>query len=833
MATKRRTARRLRLRERVLLLVRALACAAVALALAKPFRRARARARQVTRGPQAAVLVIDDSFAVGLQVDGKPWIKRRDRARRANPRAARPRGRGRDRARVRRRRPADRADPRPPAAARSAAPARCDRAARRYHARARSRRAAARRVEPQRARPCSCCRCWPRTGLRPTSRRGARTARRSSSLDLRPARLPNARGHRAARRPRSGRRHARRRVRRRGRQLSAREPAKVELSLTIADRVVARGQLEIAPGERNTKRFLAALPRRRARGRCARSSSAATRSRSTTGAGVRATAARRGPRAARRRRSAHGAPRRRAVLSRGRAASGRSRRQRHAVRTITRRGARGARRVAHGAARPRRLRRRRARERRRAAAPIRSRCSPSGCAPAAASCRARRSRRSRRVRPHDAAAAAAERCAIRSTRRGVRRPGGSRQPRAAPREVGRRSPDLHAVLEGRAQLADAKFFKISLLGPTTAHGRRKVLARFTNGAAALVEASIGAGRTLLFTSTLDRDWNDLPIHPGFLPLMQQTVRYLARKHARDPVAASTSSAARRRCRPAISRARGPRAGQRRRGRSRATPSPAAARFVRAHRPARHLSRDRHRQDRRDAAARRARVRDQRRSARLGSDDAPPTRAAARRHRRRPAPNDDERRVELWHALAALRAAAARRRRPAGPALNDAETRRAYAEAVAPLGTRAVVDAFAAVPRERFVGDGPWGQLRVPGRGPRRFVTLTVASIGAHTNRDVLVAIDPTKRPQQRPAVGAREVARRGRAEARRLGAACRLRHGLLHRDPEPAASAISAPSSRTTSSASWVDRARANLAPWPRANVLEGDASNPREVCTT
>ncbi len=81
------------------------------------------------------------------------------------------------------------------------------------------------------------------------------------------------------------------------------------------------------------------------------------------------------------------------------------------------------------------------------------------------------------------------------------------------------------------ELADAKFFKISLLGPTTSTADRKVLARFTNGAAALVEASIGAGRTLLFTSTLDRDWNDLPIHPGFLPLVQQTVRYLARKHA--------------------------------------------------------------------------------------------------------------------------------------------------------------------------------------------------------------------------------------------------------------------------------------------------------------
>jgi hypothetical protein len=41
---------------------------------------------------------------------------------------------------------------------------------------------------------------------------------------------------------------------------------------------------------------------------------------------------------------------------------------------------------------------------------------------------------------------------------------------------------------------------------------------------------MGAGHTLLYTSTLDRDWNDLPIHAGFVPLMQQAIRHLARKH---------------------------------------------------------------------------------------------------------------------------------------------------------------------------------------------------------------------------------------------------------------------------------------------------------------
>jgi hypothetical protein len=80
-------------------------------------------------------------------------------------------------------------------------------------------------------------------------------------------------------------------------------------------------------------------------------------------------------------------------------------------------------------------------------------------------------------------------------------------------------------------LADAAFTKVLLLGPTTATTDRKVLARFTNGAAALVLASVGDGQVLLYTSTIDRDWNDLPIMPGYLPLMQQSVRFLARRRA--------------------------------------------------------------------------------------------------------------------------------------------------------------------------------------------------------------------------------------------------------------------------------------------------------------
>jgi hypothetical protein len=80
-----------------------------------------------------------------------------------------------------------------------------------------------------------------------------------------------------------------------------------------------------------------------------------------------------------------------------------------------------------------------------------------------------------------------------------------------------------------AGLRDASFWRVMLLGPSEGGGAdRATLARFGSGAPAIVEARRGEGRLLLFASTIDRDWNDLAIHPGFLPLVQQSARYLAR-----------------------------------------------------------------------------------------------------------------------------------------------------------------------------------------------------------------------------------------------------------------------------------------------------------------
>jgi hypothetical protein len=40
-----------------------------------------------------------------------------------------------------------------------------------------------------------------------------------------------------------------------------------------------------------------------------------------------------------------------------------------------------------------------------------------------------------------------------------------------------------------------------------------------DGTPLLLERALGSGRVLLFTSSLGREWNDLPVQPAFVPLM--------------------------------------------------------------------------------------------------------------------------------------------------------------------------------------------------------------------------------------------------------------------------------------------------------------------------
>jgi hypothetical protein len=60
-------------------------------------------------------------------------------------------------------------------------------------------------------------------------------------------------------------------------------------------------------------------------------------------------------------------------------------------------------------------------------------------------------------------------------------------------------------------------------GPTD-----RVLARFEDGGVAMAERTVGAGRVIAFTSPLDDTWNDFPKQGLFVPVLHETMRYLAK-----------------------------------------------------------------------------------------------------------------------------------------------------------------------------------------------------------------------------------------------------------------------------------------------------------------
>lgn len=69
-----------------------------------------------------------------------------------------------------------------------------------------------------------------------------------------------------------------------------------------------------------------------------------------------------------------------------------------------------------------------------------------------------------------------------------------------------------------------RFYRYFHAVPTT---EATVIAAFDDGNPALIEKMYGNGRVLCFTSTIDREWNDLPIHAVYLPFLHETIKYLA------------------------------------------------------------------------------------------------------------------------------------------------------------------------------------------------------------------------------------------------------------------------------------------------------------------
>ena len=73
-------------------------------------------------------------------------------------------------------------------------------------------------------------------------------------------------------------------------------------------------------------------------------------------------------------------------------------------------------------------------------------------------------------------------------------------------------------------LTAARFYRYR---PLDARPGTAVLARFDNGAPAMVEHRVGAGRVLLWTSTIDSFWNDFALKSIYLPFVHKVVEHLA------------------------------------------------------------------------------------------------------------------------------------------------------------------------------------------------------------------------------------------------------------------------------------------------------------------
>ncbi len=85
-------------------------------------------------------------------------------------------------------------------------------------------------------------------------------------------------------------------------------------------------------------------------------------------------------------------------------------------------------------------------------------------------------------------------------------------------------------LPGGESLQRVPVYSYLLLEPSAAADSR-ILASYSDGGPALIERRIGEGRSVLLTTTVDRDWTDFPIRVPFLVVMRRLVHYLGRRSA--------------------------------------------------------------------------------------------------------------------------------------------------------------------------------------------------------------------------------------------------------------------------------------------------------------
>lgn len=151
-------------------------------------------------------------------------------------------------------------------------------------------------------------------------------------------------------------------------------------------------------------------------------------------------------------------------------------------------------------------------------------------------------------------------------------------------------------------------------------------------------------------------------------------------------------------------------------------------------------------------------------------------------------------------------------------------RRAYADALSRLGpithTPALANAFAAVPRERFLGPGPW-RIIVPHSDGNEVFTSPDAD-PAPLYRDVLVTIDAARGINNgQPSLWARAfdtLKLRAGASVLHVAAGTGYYTAILAETVGPDGRVVA-----VEYEADLAERARANLEPWPQVTVVHGD----------
>lgn len=91
------------------------------------------------------------------------------------------------------------------------------------------------------------------------------------------------------------------------------------------------------------------------------------------------------------------------------------------------------------------------------------------------------------------------------------------------------SHPVFAPFTGRARegLLSTRFFRYGLFEGDASGRASEVLATMDDGAPVFIAARRGKGRVLVYGSSVDRDWSDLPIRTAFLPLAQRIAAWLS------------------------------------------------------------------------------------------------------------------------------------------------------------------------------------------------------------------------------------------------------------------------------------------------------------------